>query len=291
MRYGSASGALRASPTERMDMSGTPAKTPNTTPKRTGARAGARTAARAGAAAIPRAQSVHRILRKAIIEQALRPGAKLPEDAIGEKLGVSRTLVREALARLALEELVEIKPNKGARVAYPTIEEARDVFDVRRGLERMVTESLAGRLKADQVAALERHIQSDEQACERDGPESIRLAGEFHVMLAAMTGNSLLLRYVEEVSSRCSLILAIYGRPHSSECAVSEHRQVLEALQAGDARKAADVMDNHLQAVASRALIQRRADPDLGELLARYALNEGLAKIGRGASPKSALKP
>lgn len=225
-----------------------------------------------------RSHGVYRALRKAIIEQALRPGMKLPEDAIGEKLGVSRTLVREALTRLSVEGLVELKANKGARVAYPTLEEARDVFDVRRGLERLVAETLAGRVTDEQAATLEAHVAREEKALGRDGPESIRLAGEFHIRLAEMTGNALLLRYVREVSSRCSLILAIYGRPHSSECAVSEHRQLIDALRAGQAARAAELMDRHLQAVVSRALIAPRTEPDLGELLSRYAADEGLTK-------------
>jgi DNA-binding GntR family transcriptional regulator len=237
-------------------------------------------AARGGRSAPPapgtRALSVYRALRKAIIEQALRPGVKLPEDAIGERLGVSRTLVREALGRLALEGLVELKPNRGASVAYPTLDEARDVFDVRRGLERLVAETLAGRLSPAQAEELEAHVRLEEAALGRDGPESIRLAGEFHIKLVEMTGNGLLARYVQEVSSRCSLILAIYGRPHSSDCAVSEHRQLIEALASGDGRRAADLMDHHLQAVVSRALIAPRHDRDIRDLLAPYAASEGL---------------
>ena len=223
-----------------------------------------------------RAGELYRALRKAIIEQALRPGMKLPEDAIGDRLGVSRTLVREALGRLAVEGLVEQKPNRGASVAYPTLEEARDVFDVRRGLERMVAQNLAGRLSRAQAAELEAHVRLEEASLGKDGPESIRLAGEFHIKLAEMTGNALLLRYVQEVSSRCSLILAIYGRPHSSECAVSEHRQLIAALVAGDAARAAELMDHHLQAVVSRALIAPRVDMDIRDLLAPYAASEGL---------------
>jgi DNA-binding GntR family transcriptional regulator len=223
-----------------------------------------------------RAQSVYKALRRAIIEQALKPGVKLPEDSIGEQFGVSRTLVREAFGRLAVEGLVELKPNRGASVAYPTLEEARDVFDVRRGLERQVTESLAGNLTPAQVAELEAHVALEEQAHGRDGPESIRLSGDFHIKLAEMTGNALLLRYVKEVSSRCSLILAIYGLPHSSECAVSEHRQLIEALRDGDAARAAHLMDHHLQAVVTRALLTPRAHRDIREVLAPYALSEGL---------------
>jgi len=223
-----------------------------------------------------RTLAVYRALRKAILEQALSPGMKLPEDAIGDRLGVSRTLVREALGRLALEGLVELKPNRGASVAYPTLEEARDVFDVRRGLERLVAETLAGRLTLAQADALAAHVRQEEAAHGRDGRESIRLAGEFHIMLAEMTGNALLARYVQEVSSRCSLILAIYGRPHSSECAVSEHRQLIEALLQGDGQRAADMMDHHLQSVVSRALISPRADKDIRDLLGPYAIGEGL---------------
>lgn len=223
-----------------------------------------------------RAQSVYRALRRAIIEQALRPGVKLPEDAIGEQLGVSRTLVREALGRLAIEGLVELKPNRGASVAYPTLEEARDVFDVRRGLERLVAENLAGRLTSEQAAALEAHVRQEEAAHGRDERESIRLAGEFHIRLAEMTGNALLLRYVQEVASRCSLILAIYGRPHSSECAVSEHRELIEALRQGDGARAAALMDHHLQAVVTRALLTPRVDRDIRDALAPYGASEGL---------------
>ena len=223
-----------------------------------------------------RAESVYRALRRAIIEQALKPGMKLPEDSIGEQLGVSRTLVREAFGRLAVEGLVELKPNRGASVAYPTLEEARDVFEVRRGLERLVAENLAGRITSAQVAELEAHVRQEEKAHEQDGPESIRLSGEFHIKLAKMTGNALLLRYVQEASSRCSLILAIYGRPHSTECAVSEHRQLIDALRAGDAARAADLMDHHLRAVVTRALLTPRIERDIRDVLAPYALSEGL---------------
>ena len=90
-----------------------------------------------------------------------------------------------------------------------------------------------------------------------------------------MTGNALLVRYVNEVVSRCSLILALYGRPHSSDCAVSEHRQLLAALAEGRGEHAAELMGVHLEAIASRALLVRE-ERDLGDLLAAYAREEGL---------------
>lgn len=219
-----------------------------------------------------RAAAVYRALRHAIIEQALEPGAKLPEDAIGERFSVSRTLVRHALGQLAAEGLVELRRNRGAAVAKPSWDEARDIFDVRRGLERLVVMRLAGQLTRDQAARLSEHVHSEEAARGTNEPLSIRLAGEFHIVLAEMTGSALLTRYVSEVTSRSGLILAIYGRPHSSECAVSEHRGIIEALAADDAAAAVEAMDRHLEAVADRALIQTTSQKrrELRDVLEAY---------------------
>ena len=95
------------------------------------------------APSVDRGSVIYKALWHAIIEQALQPGTKLPEDAIGEKFGASRTIVRAALARLAAEGLVELRRNRGAAVATPGWSEARDIFDVRIGLERLVVTKLA----------------------------------------------------------------------------------------------------------------------------------------------------
>jgi DNA-binding GntR family transcriptional regulator len=220
-----------------------------------------------------RSSLIYRALWHAILEQALKPGTKLPEDTIGERFGASRTIVRTALTRLAGEGLVELRRNRGAAVAKPSWEEARDVFDVRVGLERLVVARLAQGLSSDQVKALKAHVDAEEKARGNNEPLSIRLATEFHILLAEMTGNPTLARYVSEVASRCGLILALYSRPHSSECAVNEHRTIIAALVAGDAGRAAKLMDEHLDAVADRALIVStpREEPDLKNVLSAYA--------------------
>jgi len=207
----------------------------------------------------------------AIIEQRLKPGTKLAEDAIGDAFGASRTIAREALGRLAVEGLVELKQNRGAFVANPTLDEGRDVFVVRRGLERTVTECLAGRLSPAAIAQLKAHVALERSVAGANEVESIRLAGEFHLLLARLTNNQVLVRYVTEIVSRCSLILAMYGRPHSADCGVSEHTEIVDALVAGDAAKAAGLMDHHVAAVASRALLETKAEPDLRDVLAPYA--------------------
>lgn len=217
--------------------------------------------------------AIYRALRNAILEQALEAGRKLPEDTIGEKFGVSRTIVRSALNQLTFEGLVVQQRNRSATVAQPSWEDARDTFEIRIALERLVMQRLAGELTADQIAQLRAHVAEEEAALDADEALSIRLAGEFHIKLAEMTESEVLMRSVREFASRCSLILALYSRPHSSDCAVDEHREIVDLLDKGDAEGAAESMSTHLRAVGERALIapHRRKGRDLGEILTPYA--------------------
>ena len=168
--------------------------------------------------------------------------------------------------------MVELRRNHGAAVATPSWDEARDVFDVRQGLEALVVARLAGRLTPEQAKRLNAHVDEEERARGNDEPLSIRLATEFHILLAEMTGSPVITRYVSENASRCGLTLALYSRPHSSECAVSEHRAIIAALAKGDATRATALMNEHLEAVAGRALIVPRPtrDRDLKNILGRY---------------------
>lgn len=227
-----------------------------------------------GSARKPRSEAVYGALRRAIVERALRPGDRLPEDPIGERFGVSRTSVRSALARLHGEGLVEMRRNRSAAVASPDPEEAREIFEMRRCLEQEVVRRLAGRLGERALAALERHVRLEEQVGEPDGAEATRLADRFHVLLAEATGNRLLARYVQELVSRCALILALYGRPHSSECAVNEHGAVVAALRGGDATAAVAAMGHHLGEVQARCFAEEAGEPgrDLQAVLERYAV-------------------
>ncbi|MFC3209329.1 GntR family transcriptional regulator [Aquamicrobium soli] len=221
-----------------------------------------------------RSQAVHRALKRAILDQALAPGSKLPEDSIGERMGVSRTLVREALVRLSEEGLVDLRPNKGATVAQPTLEEGRDLFLTRTALERLVVETLSGKLTKEQIDELSAHIDAEE-AARAERTISIRLSGEFHTLLAQMTNNASLIRYVNDLVARSSLILTMYGRPHSSECAVSEHRELLEKLVSGDTAAAEALMIHHLDSITTRALLPKEGR-NIRDVLSAYAAAEGL---------------
>ncbi|CAN7447874.1 GntR family transcriptional regulator [Bosea sp. LjRoot9] len=227
--------------------------------------------------------TICRALRRAIIEQALEPGAKLPEDALGESFGVSRTIARHALGQLAAEGLVELRRNRIAVVATPSWQEARDTFDIRIELERLVVRQLAGRLSKAQIAALRAHVDAEDAA--RGGPDavSIRLATEFHILLATMTESPILIRYVSEIAYRCCLILSLFSRPHSSECAINEHRLLIDTLAEGDADKVMSLMHSHLDSVADRALVAQ-AKPrgrDIMDILAPYAETPPASPAGK----------
>ncbi|WP_413872108.1 GntR family transcriptional regulator [Albidovulum sp.] len=223
-----------------------------------------------------KSDAVYRTLKRAILDQALAAGTKLPEDSIGERLGVSRTIVRQALARLSGEGLVELRPHKGACVAQPSLQDARNIFAVRQALEALVVDTLAGKLTPQQLRRIEAHVDAEDLARASNSANSIQLAGEFHVLLAQLTDNDVLARYVTEVVSRSSLILSLYGRPHSSDCAVSEHRRIIEALVNSDHKTACSLMHEHIDAITTRALLKGNPEKDFPDLLVAYAKAEGL---------------
>jgi DNA-binding GntR family transcriptional regulator len=222
----------------------------------------------------PRTDIAHEALKQAILERALQPGTKLPEDEIGAHFAMSRTLVRAVLARLATDGLVEIRPKRTATVAQPTLAEARDVFEVRRALEAEVVRLVVKRWKPAFGAELEGLVREEDAARARhEDLLAGRLAGEFHIRMAKLSGNLLLERYMSELVTRCSLILAVYGAPHAHDHGDNEHAEIIAALRAGDASKSLALMDAHMGEVERRALHETNPaqSPALGDVLSRYA--------------------
>lgn len=218
-------------------------------------------------------------LRSAILERVLLPGMKLPEDSLGERFGVSRTLIRQALERLAAEGLVELRRNRGAMVAKPSLEEARDIFELRTQIEDLVISRVIKEMTPEKLAELEAHLAKEVEAEHASEPISIRLATEFHILLAKLAGSPVLLRYVEEIGYRCGLTLSLYARPHSTDCGIQEHRQIIDALACRDEEKARELMRSHLTAVADRALITRK---EAGPLVYLDALEPYARKVRDG---------
>lgn len=221
----------------------------------------------------PRVSIVHRALRRAILELALEPGAKLPEDAIGEQFGVSRTVVRRALERLAAEELVEIQPNRSALVVRPAFEQAQDLFQLRIELEDIVVRRLCGRLTQSQASRLEAAIDEEQAAFNEKRPDYSRLSAEFHIILASLTASPLLERYIRQMIWKSALVLRLYGHPAWESCNLDEHRELVAALVSGNTEHCQHLMSHHLEHLLNRAFEGPKlsGEPSLGDILVHYA--------------------
>lgn len=195
----------------------------------------------------PETQIVEAVLN-AISEQRLPAGAKLGEQALSEMFNCNRANVRRALASLAANQVVELRPNRGAFVVTPSAEEAREVFQARRAIERTIARQAVARVGNDDIANLRANIAAEADArARRDKPTELRLSQQFHMYLAQLSGNRVLERFLAELTMRSTLILGMYPSvSHScSEC--DEHIGIVDALMARDEELLLHRTDTHLR--------------------------------------------
>ncbi len=198
---------------------------------------------------------------RAIVEHRLLPGAKLVEQKIADRFGVSRTIVRQAFNRLSELKLVKLEPARGAFVAAPSITEAREVFAVRRMVEGQMLRELISRVTSADIRQLKAHIKAERDAVKRiDVPTRSKLLFDFHVVLAQVLGNQVLVGLIQELVSRCSLITLMYQSADDAETSHDEHVDILKAIEARDADLAAALVDAHLLTV-ERQLTERPRAP------------------------------
>ena len=192
-------------------------------------------------------EEIYEKIYVAIQEHRLLPGTKLAVERLAEIFKVSRPRIREVLTRFAYEQIVELIPNKGAFVARPTIEQARDVFEARRVIEPAIMRRLAQRATPDVVDALLAHVDQEMGARTRgDKRAVIRLSGEFHNLCADLAGNTTLARTQRELSTLTCLIIPVYDAPPAESCRADEHALIVEAIKSKDAERAAQLMLHHL---------------------------------------------
>ena len=188
----------------------------------------------------------------AILEHRLHPGTKLVEERLAEIFSVSRARVREVLARLAHEQIVELFPQRGAYVAKPSSEQAIDIFEARRLIEPALLRRLVRTLTPDKVARLRRHQELELDAHRSENKRAIvRLSGEFHTLLAGLAGNSALSRSMRELSTLTCLIIVLYDSPTATSCRADEHTQIVEAIGRRDIALAEKLMLEHLDHIES----------------------------------------
>jgi DNA-binding GntR family transcriptional regulator len=211
-------------------------------------------------------ESIANDIATAIVEKRLPPGTWLREEALGRVYSVSRTKVRAALLMLSKDKLIEMIPDKGAFVCQPTVDEAREVFAVRRILEREVVRLFIANARPRDYQTLEQHIKFERTALRQSTMGTVRekLLGDFHVALAEATGNHTLAEMVRELVARSSLIAMLYHSSNDPHCSSDEHSDFLRLCRKGDVEGAVTCMIEHLERIeASLELGTEKPDRQL----------------------------
>lgn len=202
-------------------------------------------------------------LRAAIFEGALKPGDKLKEDILAKHFGTSRTVVRGALSMLAQQSLAERRRNHGSFVATPLPAEARNLLATRRVLEMAVMDTLQGRIGAKELDRLAQTIKREKQVHSGGNiTEKMRIAGDFHYLLAEFTGNDVLRAVLENILTRLSLVNSLYEKSSGCSCGTPHHEAILAQLKGGDFAAARELMAVHLDDIDRSIVFEAPANDE-----------------------------
>ncbi|VTU13971.1 putative HTH-type transcriptional regulator YdfH [Variovorax sp. SRS16] len=219
-------------------------------------------------------ERVYAAVSKALLSGKLRPGTPLRERALAEALGCTRGAIRKALARLGTEKRLVLEHNRGAFVPNPSIDDMRGIYRARRIVEAGLITTLFGQLSREQVAALRKHVQGEQRAFKEGRREdAIRMAGDFHLLLAQMAGSEELLSYIRRLVANTELYKALFDSAEAASCAPREHEQIIEALSGASLQRAVAIAMEHLDELEQRVVAGAAAERevDLASLFAEDA--------------------
>lgn len=186
----------------------------------------------------------------------LTVGSRLNESELSQRLGVSRSPLREAFRALEEAGLVRLEKNRGVFIRDLSDEEAAELYDVRAGMDEMVGRRLAPRITEEQLAELGAMLTELETTSARDGVNRyFELNLAFHDRLVEMTGNATLLGLYRQVVNRIHLLRRRgFSLAGSSSASHAEHRAILDALATRDPDVAARAMRQHVESGFQRAV-------------------------------------
>lgn len=232
----------------------------------------------------------HRIVDRiysAVMQQALAPRTKLSEATICESFGVGRMRARRALLLLASQGIVELRSNRGAFVASPDQRDADEIFEARIHIEPSLTAQVAQRYDEAGLRMLRDHIGKEKSArASENRQEIIRLSGEFHVLIATVSGNGFLTRTLRELVTRTSLIVAMFGSAPTSCCREDEHETILDAIEARDASRASDLARAHLETIRRNLDFNKSAESSSDLVSVLRATSSSSSVTSQAATPK-----
>ncbi|EJB07536.1 transcriptional regulator [Rhizobium leguminosarum bv. trifolii WSM597] len=214
-------------------------------------------------------QLIRDSIREAIVERRLSPGTKLSEKDVGNLFSVSRTLARAALQALSYEGLVSVEKNRGAFVAYPSPDEARQIFAARRLVEPGILREAAARITPGDISQLKQLLLEEGRLMSERGQTArraeIKASGDFHLRLAEISGNAIMQRFMEELVARSSLVIALYGQSTASSCGHSEHGEIITAIENNELDRACQLMLHHITHIETDLDLRERKSLGLKE--------------------------
>ena len=237
---------------------------------------------------------------EAVMARKLAPGSRLGEQQLAMLFDCSRTIVREALTRLAARGIVTVSARRGWFVIEPSEEEAREAFEARRVIEVGLIRSAgsAGGIDKAALRRLKHHLQREKTAIkESDVGARSFLLGDFHVCLAECLGNSLLADTLRDFTARTTLIAMLYQSSHDAAQSCDEHVLIVQALEKGDLALAEQLMQSHIGSVQAALKLQATAGDPLAQLrsalspLGSPIASPAAAQALQAALPLSVHKP
>lgn len=213
---------------------------------------------------LPLRDVVFNTLRQAILTGELKPGERLMEIHLAERLGVSRTPIREAIRKLELEGLVTMIPRRGAEVAQITEKSMNDVLEVRRALDALCVELACDRISEEDIRRLEQACNDFEDAVKTKDLKVIAQADvELHDIIVQATGNARLIQLVNNLSEQMYRYRFEYIKDVSMhEKLVEEHRIIYESILKKDKETAARAAEIHIDNQKKTIIQQIRLDKD-----------------------------
>lgn len=211
---------------------------------------------------LPLRDVVFNTLRQAILTGELKPGERLMELHLADKLGVSRTPVREAIRRLELEGLVTMIPRRGAEVAQITEKSMNDVLEIRRTLDALCAELACDRIKPESLAALKKACDYFEQCVATKNAKEIAQADvALHDIIVQATGNQRLIQMVNNLSEQMYRYRFEYIKDSTQhETLVKEHRIIYQSIVDKDRETAAAAAKLHIDNQKKAIIRQIRLD-------------------------------
>jgi DNA-binding GntR family transcriptional regulator len=219
---------------------------------------------------------------KAISQKRLKPGTKLGEDALAQVFETTRIHIRQVLAHLVSRHIVTHFPNRGAFIYRPTVQEARDIFAARRVLESATMNAVMNNLTDEARTKLRIHIGRETGHDRNDRWASLALTADFHILIAELAGNTVLLDFAKELMLRTSLAIATFEVPGSPDCSPDAHPVIADLMLAGDKAGALAAMEKHLDEIEHRLHLGATA-PDPDDIVAIFQ-DIGVGPISRGAA-------